>query len=359
MHPFRISKANARRLPALGAAAFLALGLLAPQSQAASAGAATPAGPYVRAASATAPRSIPVPKSPDAMSNGSRFRISSQDSAEESAIAPAPTVNPVQPVQPPKSGKDGRRSSAAAGDECGDLSGVINATGGALVQQLKALPRISCTYPLFNLTGENARKAFNEAQMVTVAHALREASATYSGGNSASVGQLVLFLRAGYYVQDNHGDVVGPYGTALDGAARGALDAFFASPRSKDVTDANGEILNEVVTLIDSTHAAGRYAGVVKWMLGSYDGTWPGQMNLAMQHVEWVVENGFKAKNDDRGWRAALKADPAILNTWAASSRATARSSTAWTSSATSAASSATPSTSPSSRTGSARCSRT
>ncbi|MCY0937286.1 M9 family metallopeptidase [Streptomyces sp. H34-S4] len=309
MHPFRISKANARRLPALGAAAFIALGLFAPPSQATSAGPATPAGPNARGAAASAPRSIPVPKSPDAMSNGSRFRISSQDSAEESAPAPAPVAAPTV--------KPGKRSSAAAADECADLSGVINASGGALVQQLKALPRISCTYPLFNLTGENARKAFREAQMVTVANALRDASATYSGDNSAAVGQLVLFLRAGYYVQDNHADVVGDYGTALDSAALGALDAFFASPRSKDVTDANGEIFNEVVTLIDSTHAAGRYAGVVKWLLASFDGTWPGQMNLSMQHVEWVVENGFKAKDDDRGWRAALKADPAILDTWA------------------------------------------
>ncbi|CAM5289372.1 hypothetical protein SAVIM338S_00273 [Streptomyces avidinii] len=322
MHPFRISKATARRLPALGAAAFLTLGLLAPQSLAASVGAGTPAltRANARGTVAAAPRSIPVPRSPDAMSNGSRFRISSQDGAEESAPAPAPTAAPSKPVRADKTGRSDaadRRSSATAGDECTDLSGVINATGGALVQQLKALPRITCTYPLFNLTGEDARKAFREPQMVTVANALRDASPAYTGGNSAAIGQLVLFLRAGYYVQDNHADVVGDYGPALDGAALGALDAFFASPRSKDVTDANGEIFNEVVTLIDSTHAAGRYAGVVKWMLGSYDGTWPNQMNLAMQHVEWVVENGFKAKNDDRGWRAALKADPAVLDTWA------------------------------------------
>ncbi|MFB0631579.1 collagenase [Streptomyces sp. AB3(2024)] len=314
MHPFRISKAGARRLPALGAAVFIALGLFTPQSQAASVGATAPAGANARGTAASAPRSIPVPKSPDALRNVPRLRISSQDSTEEAAPAPAPTA---KPVKADKGTKADRQSSAAAADECGDLSGVINATGGALVQQLKALPRIDCTYPLFGLTGENARKAFREAQMVTVADALRDASAGYSGNNSAAIGQLVLFLRAGYYVQDNHADVVGDYGTALDGSARGALDAFFASPRSKDVTDANGEILNEVVTLIDSTHAAGRYAGVVKWMLGTYDGTWPGQMNLAMQHVEWVVENGFKAKNDARGWRAALKADPAILDTWA------------------------------------------
>ncbi|CAM5271861.1 hypothetical protein SNARM312S_02773 [Streptomyces narbonensis] len=308
MHPFRISRANARRVPALGAAVFLALGLFAPQTQAASAGAPTPARTTSPGAAAPAPRSIPVPKSPDAMSNSSRFRISAQDSTEESGPAPAPKAT---------SAKSGKRSSAAVADECPDLGGVVNATGSALVQQLKALPRINCTYPLFNLTGENARKAFHEAQMVTVANALRDASATYAGNNNASIGQLVLFLRAGYYVQDNNAAVVGDYGTALDTSARGALDAFFASPRSKDVTDANGEILNEVVTLIDSTHTAGRYAGIVKWMLGSYDGTWPGQMNLSMQHVEWVVENGFKAKNDGRGWRAALKADPTILDTWA------------------------------------------
>nr|WSX47962.1 M9 family metallopeptidase [Streptomyces sp. NBC_00974] len=310
MHPFRISKANARRLPALGAAVFIALGLLTPQSQAASVGATTPAG--AKGTAASAPRSIPVPKSPDAMSNGSRFHISAQDGAEESSPAPAPAPAPASAADV----KAGKQSSAAAGDECGDISGVVNATGSALVQQLKALPRITCTYPLFNLTGENAQKAFREAQMVTVANALRDDSATYAGNNSTAIGQLVLFLRAGYYVQENQASV-GAYGPALDTASRGALDAFFASPHSKDVTDANGEIFNEVVTLIDSTHTAGRYAGVVKWMLGSYDGTWPGQMNLAMQHVEWVVENGFKAKNDDRGWRAALKADPTILNTWA------------------------------------------
>ncbi|MFJ5546177.1 collagenase [Streptomyces sp. NPDC093225] len=314
MQPFRISHTRARRLPALGAAVFIALGLLTPQSQAASVGTAAPAGTHAREAASAAPRSIPVPKSPDATNHRSRFHISAQDGTEESGPVPAPTTKVAEPARPTKAGK---QSSAVAGDECGDLSGVINATGPALVQQLTALPRITCTYPLFGLTGENARRAFREAQMVTVAHALRDASGSYAGDNRTAVGQLVLFLRAGYYVQDNHADVVGDYGTALDAAALGALDAFFAAPHSRDVTDANGEIFNEVVTLIDSTHAAGRYAAVVKWMLGSYDATWPGQMNLAMQHVEWVVENGFKAKNDGRGWRAALKADPTILTTWA------------------------------------------
>ncbi|MFI6978345.1 collagenase [Embleya sp. NPDC050154] len=302
----RISKANARRIPALGVAFCIALGLFAPQSQAAPAGATTPAGVSAAKAAAPAPRSIPVPRSPHARTDSFGFKISSQEGAEELATPAAPTAEPAN--------TDGQFSAAA--NDCGDLSGVINSSGAALIQHLKALPGVTCTYPLFNLTGETAGTAFREAKMVTVADALRDTSATYPGNNTTSIGQLVMFLRAGYYVQDNNADAVGDYGPALDTAARGALDAFFASPRSKDVTDANGETLNEVVTLIDSTHTAGRYAGVVKWLLAGYGGTWPSRMTLAVEHVEWVVENGFKAKNDGRGWRAALKADPAILDTW-------------------------------------------
>ncbi|MFI6644637.1 collagenase [Streptomyces sp. NPDC050504] len=305
MHPFRISKTQARRLPALGAAVFITLGMFTPQSQAAPVGAEAGSGANASGAAASAPRAIPVPKSPHAMSNNTRFRISSQESLEESPARPAPAV------------KAGKRRTAFAGDSCSDLSGVINSTGSALVQELKSLSRIDCTYPLFKLTGDNAGKAFPEAKMVTVANALRDASTTYTGDNSGDIGQLVLFLRAGYYVQDNNAAAVGEYGTALASAARGALDAYFGNPRSKDVTNANGEILNEVVTLIDSTQEAGRYAGFVKWLLANYNGTWPEQMNLSVQHVEWVAENGFKAKNDARGWRAALKADPTIIDTWA------------------------------------------
>ncbi|WP_235619187.1 M9 family metallopeptidase N-terminal domain-containing protein [Embleya scabrispora] len=194
---------------------------------------------------------------------------------------------------------------------------MIDASGAELIRQLTALPDVTCTYPLFNLTGQTAGAAFREAKMVTVADALRDASAAYPGTNATSIGQLVLFLRAGYYVQENNPNAVGAYGPALDTAARAALDAFFASPHSKDVTDANGATLNEVVTLIDSTRTAGRYAGVVKWLLAGYDATWPDGMALAVAHVEWVAENGFKAKNDARGWRAALRADPTIVNTWA------------------------------------------
>ncbi|MFB7619909.1 collagenase [Kitasatospora sp. NPDC056181] len=304
MRPSRISQANARRLPALGAAFFISLGLFAPASQAAPVGSAAPAG---TSATPSTPRSIPVPKSPDAKTNNP-FRISGQDTGEATKAPAAPATAPA---------KAAKQFSAAAGEACPDISGGISATGSALIQQLKALPNVPCVYPLFNLTGDAAAKTFSESQMVTVANALRDASATYPGDNSTSVGQLVMFLRAGYYVHETYPNTVGTYGTALDTAIHGALDAFFANPHSKDVTGANGDTLNEVVTVIGQARSLGRYAGVVKWLLANYGGSWSASMTQSVEHLEWILKEAFDEKGGDpQGFKAALKADPGILNTW-------------------------------------------
>lgn len=74
--------------------------------------------------------------------------------------APAPAPAPA--AKPARNDKSAQQSPSATAADCADLSGVINATGGALVQQLTALPRITCTYPLFELTGRTpARPSAN------------------------------------------------------------------------------------------------------------------------------------------------------------------------------------------------------
>ncbi|WP_328957908.1 M9 family metallopeptidase [Kitasatospora purpeofusca] len=304
MRPSRINTANARKLPALGAAFFIALGLFAPQAQAAPAGASTPAG---TSASAATPRSIPVPKSPDAKST-SAYKISAQDSTTEHAPPAAPVTAPVKAAK--------QFSAAAAGDPCPDLSGVLNASGSSLVQQLKALPRVDCTWPLFNINVATSGSAFREANMVTVANALRDAAPAYPGDNSTSIGQLVLFLRAGYYLHETNPTAIGSYGPTLAAATRAGLDAFFANNHSKDATTANGDLLVEVVKVIGQTDTLGRYAGFFKWLLNSYTGTWPERMTATVAEFDWVLKDGFAAADDSKGWKAALKADPSILNSW-------------------------------------------
>ncbi|MBO1416577.1 M9 family metallopeptidase, partial [Streptomyces sp. FH025] len=192
-----------------------------------------------------------------------------------------------------------------------DTSAFTGNSGAALVQQVKAAS-LDCVNTLFKLTGNDAKAAFNEAQMATVANALRDTATTYPGDDSTSAGQLVLFLRAGYYVQWYNKDAVGPYGATLQTAIRGALDGFFAAPHSKDVTEANGATLAEAVTLIDSAQENARYTGVVKRLLNDYNtGTWTGSMATAVANTETVIERGF----DQPAFVSALQADPSFATT--------------------------------------------
>ncbi|MBU3865621.1 collagenase [Streptomyces sp. 4503] len=210
----------------------------------------------------------------------------------------------------PRPSKNVRKSKASAA-EC-RISDFTQNTGDALVQKIKE-STTDCVNTLFPLTGGDARGAFREEQMVPVAQALQAGSANYPGDGSTGMTQLVLFLRAGYYAQWYHPDDVGPYGPTLKSAIQGALDAFFAAPRSHDVTDANGATLSEAVILIDSAQENARYLSIVKRLLTDYNGTYNDSywMVNAVNSVFTVLFRGHQVPE----FVTAVQQDPSVLNT--------------------------------------------
>ncbi|MFF7989541.1 M9 family metallopeptidase [Kitasatospora xanthocidica] len=302
MSPARLLRLpQAARLLTLFLSLFLAVGLFAPQSQAAPAAApggvpapTTPAGPAPQPATGTPERG-----------DGERQFAS----ADQRAPLPLDT----RPAEVRPTAKS-FRLGAAAEQACttGDFTG---RTGSDLVQHIKAAD-IQCINSLFQLTGGDARGAFREEQMTTVAYALRDAAGSYPGDNSTSVEQLVLFLRAGYFAQWYHPGDVGTYGTALQTAIRSGLDAFFGSAHSRDVAAGNAPILGESVTLIDSAQENVRYLPVVKRLLTDYDSaTWnPGGMAWSVNPVFTVLFRGHQVA----GFDAAVEADPSLLDTLSA-----------------------------------------
>ncbi|MBO0912936.1 M9 family metallopeptidase [Streptomyces laculatispora] len=191
-------------------------------------------------------------------------------------------------------------------------------TGSALVQQVKS-STTDCVNTLFKVKGNDGYLAFREAQMVSVADALRDGSAAYPGDSSTGMPQLVLFLRAGYYVQYYDPATVGSYGAPLRTAIQGGLDGFFASSHSRDVTDANGETLSEAVILIDSAEQNARYLYVVKRLLAdynsSYDSSW--YMLNAVNNVYTVTFRGHQVPE----FVSAVEADPSLLDSLAGFAR--------------------------------------
>ncbi|WP_431896201.1 collagenase [Nonomuraea sp. bgisy101] len=204
-----------------------------------------------------------------------------------------------------------RPSARSAKAAACDVTDFTTRTGDALVAAIKAA-QVSCVNTLFTLTGADARGAFRESQMITVADALRGAAPSYPGDNSTSVEQIVLYLRAGYYVQWYNEDAVGPYTESLQVPVRAGLDAFFAAPASRTVSDANGEVLTEAVILTASSGENARYIPVMKRLLDSYD---------SAHNASWWMRNAvYEAFNTIfRGhWRpdfvAAVAADNGLLH---------------------------------------------
>lgn len=191
-------------------------------------------------------------------------------------------------------------------------------TGSALVQQVKS-STTDCVNTLFGVKGNDGYLAFREAQMVSVAGALRDGSAAYPGDSSTGMPQLVLFLRAGYYVQYYDPGTVGSYGAPLRTAIQGGLDAFFASAHSRDVTDANGETLAEAVTLIDSAEQNDRYLYVVKRLLAGYDSSYNSSWYMlnAVNNVYTVTFRGHQLP----AFVSAVQADPSLLDSLAGFAR--------------------------------------
>ncbi|WP_328972876.1 collagenase [Streptomyces sp. NBC_00239] len=208
--------------------------------------------------------------------------------------------------------KDAKGSWAGASFDAAacNVADFTSKTGSALVQQIKA-SEIGCINSLFLLKGADAKAAFREAQMVSVADAMRANSLSYPGDNSTSTGQLVLFLRAGYFVQWYNKPTVGEYGPALKSSIRGALDAFHSAPRSRDVTEANGATLAEAVILVDSAQENARYLDVVKRLLtgynSSYDASW--SMVAAVNNSYTILFRGHQTPE----FLPAVQADPSLF----------------------------------------------
>ncbi|WOI60725.1 collagenase [Streptomyces fradiae] len=229
-----------------------------------------------------------------------------KESYGEHGRPPVPTDSPDT-----ASGKrTGKAATADAAAAC-DVSGFTSRTGRELVQHIKASTP-DCVNTLFNVTGNDAYHAFREAQMATVAYALRDTAAYYPGDGSTGMPQLVLYLRAGYYVQYYNPGTVGSYGSTLRTAIRAGLDTFFAHPRSRDVTDGNGESLAEAVILIDSAEENARYISVVKRLLAEYDSSWNTSRHMlaAVNNVYTVTFRGHQVP----AFVTAVQADPSLLD---------------------------------------------
>ncbi|MFE0462144.1 collagenase [Kitasatospora sp. NPDC058965] len=193
-------------------------------------------------------------------------------------------------------------------------------TGADLVAFVEG-STLDCVNTLFNVTGTDAGAVFQQSQMLAVANAFQGLAAGYTGDNSTNILQLVLFLRAGYYVQSYNSGAVGPYTAALSNATKAGLDAFFASAHWTDVTDANGQVLKEVLILTDSANLQASYLGVYKQVLNSYTNSYNASQKM-VDAVNALFSSPLWRGNWNTDFTTALGADSSLVSTLAAFTQA-------------------------------------
>lgn len=201
------------------------------------------------------------------------------------------------------------RATAAAATAACDPN-AFTVTGSTLVSRIQGAT-VDCVNQLFSLKGSTAAATFSEANMSTVAYALRDQGARYAGDNSLSTLQLILFMRAGYYVQF-YDSSIPAYGSGLKTAVRSGLDSFFANSKALTKTAGNAPVLAEAVTLIDSSTENARYLPVVKSLLASYQPTdasnW--DYSAAVNNTFTVLWRGHQ--NAD--YKAAVQNDTSVVD---------------------------------------------
>ncbi|MER5867094.1 collagenase [Kitasatospora sp. NPDC002040] len=205
--------------------------------------------------------------------------------------------------------KAGLAAAAAAAQSCtpADFS---SRTGADLVAFIES-STTDCVSTLFDITGTQVGGVFKQSQMLPVAAAFKNRSTAYAGDNTNSILQLVLFLRAGYYVQSNNPGTVGGYDATLTAASKAGMDAFFAGTRWKDVTDANGNVLKQVLIYTDSANLQGSYLGVYKQVLNGFNNSYNAVPSMASA-VNSVLRYALWRGSWNPDFVQAVGADPSI-----------------------------------------------
>ncbi|MEV0531894.1 collagenase [Kitasatospora sp. NPDC050463] len=226
---------------------------------------------------------------------------------------PATTAAQSAPVQPKSLAAQSQSGATAAAQSCtpADFAGHA---GADLVAFLKS-STTDCVSALFTNGGTDA-SIFKQSRMLPVAAAFKDLAAAYTGDNSTGILQLVLYLRVGYYIQSNYPDGAGPYTNELTTAVKAGLDAFFAAARWHDVTDQNGAVLKEVLTLTDSANIQADYLDVYKRVLDDYSNSYNAFPQM-VSAVNSVLRFPLWRGNTNANFVKALGADPSLVTSLA------------------------------------------
>ena len=176
----------------------------------------------------------------------------------------------LSPTQKPRTDLLPRNQSAkqastlAATADCKDMNKMATYSGAALADYLVNLPDFECTYPLFAVSGTQATTIFSQANMSAVVTRLAQLAPGYNATNMAVV-NLVLYLRAGFYVAD--GGAIAQPAASLKTALRNPVMQLIDGSALYQSNAAASTTASEVLRLVTNMHDEAYFLPTMKGVI--------------------------------------------------------------------------------------------
>lgn len=165
---------------------------------------------------------------------------------------------------------------------------ITAASADSLLPLLRAADPVGCLYGLFSLRGSAASATFSAAKMLRATQGLHSDAQNYPGNNSLGSLQLILYLRAGYYLNYVEPASVPGFGPTQAQAVAAATDAMLAQAAFDAVDESNGLVNYEWLILMDSADDMPRLVALMLRRLQRFDAS-TYAVNGDMERAVFVV----------------------------------------------------------------------
>ena len=208
-------------------------------------------------------------------------------SVEQSKYGLAPSTKPRYDLVSPK--QKLMVQPMAATTECKNMTTLATYSGSALANYLVNLPDYECTYPLFSLTPAQAAVVYSSANINAVVTRLSSETFTYNGTNRALV-NLVLYLRAGYYLAGS--EIIPAVPASVTTALRAPLRRLIEGYALYTPNPVASTTAGETIRLVTNMHDEAFFLPSMRRLVLRYTNT-PSNPNAADALKQSDVAGGF------------------------------------------------------------------
>lgn len=155
-------------------------------------------------------------------------------------------------------------------EPCEDVNLFMQAAGSPtqIANYLVGLPNVTCTYPLFSTNAAQASVIFTTANMNAVADRITQLAPSYNGSGRA-IGNLVLYLRAGYFnVTENN--TVADFGANTLDRVETAVNSFLNNSQAYADNPDTPSTLNESLILVTNAQIEARFLARMRTFISNY-----------------------------------------------------------------------------------------